>query len=65
MIFFPSDLRVSIEDPSYRVVESDGPLEVCLELNYATDEYFTANVNIRESDPVEAIGTTPHASIMS
>ncbi len=56
LCFYFSDLRVFIEDPGYRIIESDGPLEVCLELNYATDQPFTADLNIRENSPPEAEG---------
>lgn len=55
---FPcADLRVFLAEEEYRIPESGGPLMICLELNYATDQDFTADVNIRENSPIDAIGT--------
>ena len=48
---------MSIENLSYRIFESEGPLQVCLALNYATDAPFTADVDIRgRSNPLDARG---------
>ena len=45
-----------IQEDSYRIIEDEGPLEVCLELNYATDADFAVTVDVAENSPPEAMG---------
>ena len=52
------DLQVFFTEDEYRVLESGGPLMVCLRLNYETDQDFIADINVRENNPIDAIGVS-------
>ena len=49
-------LTVSFEEPTYSVVEAEGPVEVCVILNCEAAENVTVTATVGAADPEEATG---------